>query len=111
MEGMLTLKSEDQATWFRHLFRVILDRLSRFKRPSNVLRRNVSFKHTLNGMDTVDDPALIHLHLLLLLTGCEAVGDRIGSVLERRTNTVIDLAPVRLDGCFLILAESPKPLG
>ena len=67
MEWMLALKSQEQATRFRHLFRVILNRLSGFKRPSNVLRRNIAFKHTLNGMDAVNDPALIHFQLLLLL--------------------------------------------
>ena len=60
VEWMLALKSEDQTTWFGHLCRVILNRLSRFKRPGNVLGRNIAFKHTLNGMDAVDDSGLIH---------------------------------------------------
>ena len=45
-------------------------------------------------MEAEDYFRCIQLHLSLLLTRRKTLGDRIGPVLERRTDAVIDGAPV-----------------
>ena len=66
MERTFALKAQDQSAWLRHLCRVILDGFARFKHLGDVFRGDMTFKHTLDGVDAEEDFRIVQWEIILL---------------------------------------------
>ena len=60
MKRTFALEPQDQATWLRHFCRVIFNNFPGLKRLGDLLRGDITLKHTLNGMDAEKDSRIVH---------------------------------------------------
>ncbi len=65
MEWMFALKPQEQMARLGHLSRIIFDDIPRFQRLTDFLRRYSALKHTLDCMNSEDDPVTFHRKIIL----------------------------------------------